>query len=816
MQYKFLNIFLDQKELLAQSKDKINPFLLENNSSQIEKIYTFYKSNINLLYVNGFLGTGKAKVVDYSLSFLSAETIVLKYNCFNSTVLDDILLSFFTEFKNLSAQNIILEPKIKTENFTQKINSYFSQIEKPFVIILDSFEAILEENRQEIIDFVLHLISLPKVKIILISRTFESKYFENTPLERLTTFALDKPIFEKYLKDEKIKYSGQILDEFYKHTRGYYYFTELSIKLMRNENLSLADFIQKMRDSYMSFLDFLGKRALTLVSATERNFFWFLTMIRHPISEDLLKKLSLYNEEKINFLIENLIITKDGCLFYVPDYIKEQVDYSSATNIAQRIRQYIIDLYLTQLPLRPMERDVCVSRQTMRKEIEHHTLFLPKRPKNLDNSSMDINYLSYAKGLDFSGGKYEGEKSEEEKKIEPSKIDLTQRKNVSLNLENLSGQQKASSQLKPIETPQKEEEEYFSVKQIVEAIQRAELNYQYNKVIELCNKALLLKDSDLQNYLTLIYAKAAFAYQKVADYENSLKYYNLTQEFYQNAGNYIKANQIKLKIAKIYYETYKLEKAREILLEIVAQAENPPVLKTKAYLQLANLEENISNLDAAFNYYKKAVEFSDESMDSQVLSEIYFKYALAVDDKNDIKTAIEFYGKCIDLSNDSKANKFLSSAYSNIATLYLEKNDIENATENYTKAYEIDKESNNLEGMYYSSSKLASLLQKREPENALEYFYTALDCAKLTKDVFYIVSASLAFGDFEYDKKENEIALKHYIYALDLATNNLSKDNINKINIRINDIKFRMGVEKFDKLAEIIRKQASNEEGLDE
>lgn len=811
MQYKFFNIFLDQKELLAQSKDKINPFLLENNSSQVEKIYAFYKSNVNLLYVNGFLGTGKAKIVDYSLSFLSSETIVLKYNCFNSTVLDDILLSFFTEFKNLSAQNIILEPKIKTENFTQKINSYFSQIEKPFVIILDSFEAVLEENRPEIIDFVLHLVSLPKVKVILISRTFESKYFENTPLERLTTFALDKPIFEKYLKDEKIKYSGQLLDEFYKHTRGYYYFTELSIKLMRNENLSLTDFMQKMKESYTTFLDFLGKRALTLVSPTERNFFWFLTMIRHPINENLLKKLSLYNEENINFLIENLIITKEGPLFYVPDYIKEQVDYSSANNIAQKIRQYIIDLYLTQLPLRPMERDVCVSRQTMRKEIEHHTLFLPKRPKNLDNSAMDINYLSYAKGLDFSGSKQETTEKKESHETASSQIDLTQRKNVSLNLENLSVQQNAPLPLNSVENLSKEEEEYSSLKQVIEAIQRAELNYQYKKVIDLCNKALNFKDSDLQNYLTLIYAKAAFAYQKVADYENSLKYYNLTQEFYKNKGNHIKANQVKLKIAKIFYETYKLEKARELLLEIVALEDNPSVLKAKAYLQLANLEENTSNLDAAFKYYKKSVEFSDESMDTQMLSEIYFKYALAVDDKNDIKTAIEFYNKCIDLSNDPKANKFLSSAYSNIATLYLEKNDAENAIENYTRAYEIDKESNNLEGMYYSSSKLASILRKRQPENALEYFHTAIDCARLTKDIFYIVSASLALGDFEYDRKENEIALKHYIYALDLATNNLSKDNVNKINIRVNDIKFRMGVEKFDKLVEIIRARENEE-----
>ncbi len=112
-------------------------------------------------------------------------------------------MSFYCDFKKLSSQNIISEPKVKTENFTQKINSYFSQIEKSFVIILDSFEAVLEENRREILDFVFHLNSMQKVKVIIIGRTFDSKYFKDKQIERVTTGALEKKIFVKYLKTEK-------------------------------------------------------------------------------------------------------------------------------------------------------------------------------------------------------------------------------------------------------------------------------------------------------------------------------------------------------------------------------------------------------------------------------------------------------------------------------------------------------------------------------------------------------------------------------------------------------------------------------------
>lgn len=818
MNYQFLNIFLNQKELLNQSENEINHFLIENNASQIEKLYDFYKSNANLLYVNGFLGTGKAEITNYSTAFLSTETIVLKYNCFNSTVLDDILLAFFSEFKKLSSQNIISEPKIKSENFTQKVNSYFFEIEKPFVIIIDSFEAILEENRQEILDFIFHLNSMQKIKIIIIGKTFESKFFKDVQIERISTFALDKQIFEKYLKAEKIKFSNVILDEFYKHTRGYYFFTALSIRIMQHSDLSLVDFLTKLKDSYQPFYNFLEKQALSLISPTERNLFWFLALIRHQINIDLLKKLNFYNEEQINSMISNQIIVKDGSNLYVQDYYKEEIDESSPSHILQKMRQYIIDLYLTQLPLKPLERDFCISRQTMRKEIEYHKLFLPKRPKNIDNVNLDINYLSYSKVFE-TGEKAKAEETKTEKQQATSPIDLTQRKNIQINLENLPFQQKehqtANSRIKQdfAINNDETEAETRSLKEIMEQAKQAEIRYHYPKAIDLYKRALLLReDKDYQFYLPLIYTKMAHSYQKIADHENSLNYYELAKKIYQDNQDFSKVNYLKFNIANIFYETYKMEKAKELLLEIVDSKENQPILVVKSYLQLVNLEESLSNGQNAFEYCKRAIEHSSEKMDTEILSELYFKYALLMDDKNDTKTAITFYNKCINLNADLGINKFLSPAYSNIATLYLEKNDGENAILNYKKAFEIDKQSNNLEGVYYSSSKLASILQRIEPEDALKYFKTALDTAMQLKDNFYIVSASLAIGDYLYDRKQNEVALKHYLYAYELAQTNFSRENINKINIRINDIKFRVGVEKFEKLVEIIKKQEEEHE----
>jgi hypothetical protein len=813
MEYQFLNIFLEPKELLTQSKESINTFLLENNAFQIGKLYDFFKSHTALLFVNGFSGTGKLKIVNYSTTFLSTETIVLKYNCYSSTSLDDILLSFFWEFKKLSSQNVIVDPKVKTENFTQKINSYFSQIERPFVIILNSFHSILEENRQDILDFIFHLNMMPKVKIIIIGRIFENKYFKNVKIERISTQAFEKDLFDKYVKSKKIKTSHSHLEELYKHTRGYYFFTALSIILMKNQGLSLEEFLIKFNNSYLAFHNFLEKQSLSIIPPSERNLFWFLAIIRHSVDIDLLKKLNLINLDKFDFLIDNFLLINDDSQIYIQDYLKEELEESISEHISYRIRQYIIDLYSTQLPLKPLERNICISRQTMRKEIEFHKLFLPKKPKTITNSSIDINYLSYVKVFDIdekqSTEDNVAKKDEDQFKNIYLQSDLMHKKNININLENLAFQKEKENQ-RSIQDSVFLNLQTCTLKELMQKAKLAEANYDYSIVIEIYQKALLLKeDENYDYYLSVIYTKLAYAYKKNADYENSIKYYKLAEKNYKNTNDSIKVLYMKLNIANIFYETYKVNNAKELLLEIIASNVAPEILILKCCLLLANIEE-ASGIQNSFKYYKLALENVNQTKNVKVLSELYFKYALIMDDKNDTKAAFEFYNKCIDVSNDEKINKFLSPAYSNLANLYLEKNDTLNAIKYYKEALKIDKQNDNIEGIYYSSLKIASILQKEASKETIEYLNTALDCAKLLKDVFYIVSASLAMGDYFYDNKQNEVALKYYINAFDLAQNNFSIENINKINMRINDIKFRIGIENFDKIVEIIRKENEN------
>ena len=194
---EFVREVPDRKYIEKQSG--IDKFFVENHFNKIEKIVNFFNEKTPMLLVNGFIGTGKLKVIEHALSFLNSDVIQLKYNCFETTVLDDILLEFFNTFKHLTAQNIIQIPKARSENFTQKINSYFESVQNPIIIVINSFEQVLKPNRQAILNFLEHLTKSYKIRIVIIARKFDYSEF-NTIFDRIAISAFEKGIFEKYLR----------------------------------------------------------------------------------------------------------------------------------------------------------------------------------------------------------------------------------------------------------------------------------------------------------------------------------------------------------------------------------------------------------------------------------------------------------------------------------------------------------------------------------------------------------------------------------------------------------------------------------------
>ena len=110
MNSRFTDENFDIKDLTKPELSGGNQFLLENSKKSLERLLSFYNNNTPLMLVSGFLGTGKTQIVNHSLKFLNPQAIVIEYNCFETTILDDILLSFFEDFKELALQEKISQP----------------------------------------------------------------------------------------------------------------------------------------------------------------------------------------------------------------------------------------------------------------------------------------------------------------------------------------------------------------------------------------------------------------------------------------------------------------------------------------------------------------------------------------------------------------------------------------------------------------------------------------------------------------------------------------------------------------------------------
>jgi hypothetical protein len=88
----------------------------------------------------------------------------------------------------------------------------------------------------------------------------------------------------------------------------------------------------------------------------------------------------LYEEEKAIFFAHNSILSTNGQCLYLKDYFRDIIDNQIPDNVRIKLHSACVDLYNTQLPLKPLERDLMLSRQTMRNEIEYHSMFIPKKP----------------------------------------------------------------------------------------------------------------------------------------------------------------------------------------------------------------------------------------------------------------------------------------------------------------------------------------------------------------------------------------------------------------------------------------------------
>lgn len=334
----------------------------------------------------------------------------------------------------------------------------------------------------------------------------------------------------------------------------------------------------------------------------------------------------------------------------------------------------------------------------------------------------------------------------------------------------------------------------------MEVINRAnneEQNFNFKKALAFYQLALTMKDDDnFPSMVSRIYPKIAKCYEQTSDWFNALKYYDMAFDYYTTAGDIERVNEIRLRIANIFYITYKHDKAKLILNDIISSKENiSHDIRIKAHIAMANISGD--DLKSAYNNYKKAFELIEPRTNKKLLAELYFKFGAVCDEIDETEAAVKLYKRCLDITKD---NEYLSSAMVNLAMIFDDTGAKDLAIKYYKESLRLDETNHNLSGIYISSTKLAELYRRKEPDTAFEYFKKSVETAKALEDPYYIVRSNVELGDFCIIRKDYKTALASYLNALQKTDEKATLKNREKIETRINDLRIRLGTEEFDKL----------------
>ena len=826
---------MDSSVLESFVADRDNSFILKHNLEALAKILLFLNSSDNIFILNGFMGSGKTYTADCFLDFIRDDVLIFRNSYQEAVNLDDVLLSLFRDFSIYHNEKKVILPKIETPIFSEKINAYIKYCNAPMLFVFDSFEINMRsrDTQNDILDFINFLSHFEKVKVVICSRSFkQSDLISADSSTSAVLKSLTNDEMYEYLEQNKIKGNKYECEELYKVTRGHYLLLELSVLIMQILDISLTIFSSEYKKSAKNFLEFLISKILSISSDKFIKLLLLLNALRHGIDMQFLINQHFAAEDDIEFLLQKHVISEKFGKYYLKDYVKTEFVKSVNTITKIKVHKYLIDVYEADLPLKPFERELFLSRLTMRQEIAYHTkrvetldLELEKAGKPKLAEIQGFTYLSYSRSSGVVPGMNNKPSSEKRYikniKPRPGKNSRFQLSREDVRLLNASKTHdiitKEFEEISKIETKDKEKnnEEINSFDSVpdsledyIEIAQNYETAFNFSSAIMYYKKALTYTNDEMFEVKEpVIYAKLAICHKKIQDSDEAVKYYEKVYQYYLN-NSPDKANEILLSIAQIYSEVYKFDKAKEVYKRILYSPNGVSTsMIVRVYLDLSELEDNNLDVEAALKYAQKALSTAEKHAEVPLLCECSFKYALLLDDTNNTDLALKYYLRCVQYSSDTDVNAYLASAYSNLAAISSDSGNMSASKMYYELAIEADKKQNNYEGLYYSYLKLADIYKNDDFDKTYDILVKALNAAKKSDDISYVTAVYMEIGNYYLEIDDYKQSLKSYILAKTMAPQYLAEDMEAKINKKINKIKLMLGDVEFMKLMNEIKKK---------
>jgi len=773
--------------------------LFQFNNSIINEILNFTTSSFDLLFVSGPKGSSKSETINRAATFLEEKDfLIFEHFCFENTVIDDFLLNFYDSLRNFAISQTISLKKFVTDSFKEKVSHYFKTIPKNCILIIENFEKV-DENI-EIIDFLSHLASYKNVKIIIISKNREKNLF------RFKKIKINTLLFEQISKDDfqsKLTVLSEPLDKeikekFYEATSGLELFLQMSLKYVNVTNSSIEDLIKdferRNENSIVSFEEFIVAKFYSLAPAIYKDFYKILCTVSHPLSINCIKEHNLGDIACIDYLKKHYLVGTFKNEVYVKDYFKQYVINTFSIKEKYSFCKKMIDIYEDELTKSPKDRLIRLSRESIRKEIEHLNTSIPSIGSK--TSGKTISYMGSSSSISKlqDESKRQSKLAEKFNKIKEKRKALTQ-SDSSLLISTQSNEETK----KPSQNEQKNKEKNrLSLINLLNSSREYTKNYKYYDAISELEKA---NEIDTSNEFKIeIYTLIAKNYECLNDFLIAQKYYNYALDFALETQD-PRICEIKFLIASSNKSLYKIEMAQEQFKNIAENENYSHNFRAKAYLELGEIYQANSSIYKAIEYYESAIELIS-GKNKSLACQSYYKLARLYDENHDYDNAIKYYQKNYLTSSEPKENKYYSISLTNIALISIEQGKNKEASEFLKLALLFDKENNDLENVYFSQKELAKAYLRQDEPTAMNYYQDALDTAQLLNDPFKEALVFFEIGEFYYDRENDIKALKSFLNAKEKLKNTTQEENISRIESRINDIKIRLDNNAFNLIME--------------
>lgn len=835
--------------------------IIKHDFDTFSKLVSFMNSNGTFFVLHGFMGSGKSTMVDCLPKIINQDVLYFRTNCFESTNLDDVLLGIHTDFVNYHNQRKIILPKVDSTGFTDRINAYLKSVNLPMLFVFDSVNAEKYPLHGEISNFIKHLAQIERVKVVVTSRNLASDDLSGENNQNYSIIKLcGKEEFIEILNKNEITSDEETYENAFVATKGHYLYISLLINVIKLLNLNLKSVYNDYAKKKKTIFDFLISKVLTLIPERFFKTLWFLALIRTGVSENFLIKQKLSTPDELAYLEERMLLCREGRNIYLKDYVKNTVSETINSQTFKDINIYLSELYESQLPKKPSERDLIISRSTMRREAAYHkeqaekTVETATKPQSSKQGGVDYNYLSYSNSIkrdwNFSESSV-GNKQQPKRFVKPAPRGLATRinnnlraKNFELSNEELNllnklnlkvpnaelirndreeqpyefnprnqigrgiqpmfnsskstfNQNAVNSQIPQQEPVQQTE----TLADVMDEASLAEQEFDFERALKIYGKAYsMTEDAGYTEAKPIIMMQTAYCHRKMQNNDEALKCFEIAYKLYCDI-NPQNANKALFNMAEIYTETYNHNQAKAMYEKILHSNQKSDIaFNVRVLLNLAEIEANNSDIERAIVYYNAALSYSLNLNDKKLICETCFKFGLAYDDAGSVEKAFKMYAQCIQTSNDYNENSYISSAYSNIAGIYEEQNLTDKAAKYYELSVKVDEAHENWDGLYFAYTKLATIYQTKSLTFALDYSFKALDAAKKLNDNVYTASTYIQIGDYYYQSNQTKDALKSYLLAKALLLKQPNPENVRKIDVRINDMKTKLGTAVFEKI----------------